>query len=247
VYGAGAGEYAAAAASGVLSWEQAIKLATRRGLVHEGLAPNAAQRSTVRQLKAELAAVDWLAPSVPFVSAALGRAFTLDEVPDETHFGRQLYHTPKASDGRAALLAEACETYLELGPTGGCDARAHVPAGTWLATLGDDGWQTLLDAVAALYTAGADIDWRAFDAPYPRRKLSLPAYPFERERHWLEFPDRSAAAQAVGANIERASSHPLISRMRIRSAASSSAAPQAQSEVAPAHDGALDHERNAGS
>lgn len=244
VYGAGAGEYAAAAASGVLSWEQAIKLATRRGLVHEGLTPNAVQRCTLRQLKSELAAVDWLAPSVPFVSAALGRAFTLDEVPDQTHFAQQLYHAPKPSDGRVALLAEGCETYLELGPSSSFDARAHAPAGAWLVTLGDDDWQTLLDAVAALYVAGAEVDWRAFDAPYARRKLSLPAYPFERERHWLEFRDRSGTAPEANVMVERASSHPLISRVRVRSTTPSSAAPL-QSDVAPIGDGP--RERDAGS
>jgi acyl transferase domain-containing protein len=244
VYGAGAGEYAAAAASGVLAWEQAIKLATRRGLVHEGLTPNAVRRCTVRQLKNELAAIDWLAPSVPFVSAALGRAFTLDEVPDETHFAQQLYQAPKPSDGRVALLAEGCDAYLELGPTSGFDARAHVPAGAWLVTLGDDDWQTLLDAAAALYVAGADIDWRAYDAPYARRKLSLPAYPFERERHWLEFRDAAPEANVM---VERASSHPLISRVRVRGTAPSGAAPPLQSDVAPASDALLERKRDASS
>jgi acyl transferase domain-containing protein/acyl carrier protein len=246
VYGAGAGEYAAAAASGVLPWEQAIKLAAHRGLVHEGLTPNAVQRCTVRQLKQELAAVDWLAPSVPFVSAALGRAFTLDEVPDEAHFAQQLYRAPKPSDGRVALLAEGCETYLEIGPVSTFDARAHVAPGTWLPTLGDDDWQTLLDAVAALYVAGADIDWRAFDAPYGHHKLSLPAYPFERERHWLEFRERSATTAEASVTLERASSHPLISRVRIRSSVPSGAVPRLQSDVVPGGDDLHEREHDAG-
>ena len=29
------------------------------------------------------------------------------------------------------------------------------------------------------------IDWAAFDAPYRRRKLVLPTYPFQRERYWV--------------------------------------------------------------
>jgi acyl transferase domain-containing protein len=230
VYGAGAGEYAAAAASGVLTWERAIKLATRRGVVQEGLAAHAVQRCTVRQFKAELGAVDWSAPALPFVSAALGRAFTPDSMPDSAHFAQHIYHTPRPADGRDALLAEQCDAYLEVGPAGTFDARAHVRPGAWHATLGDDDWQTLLESLAALYVVGADVDWRAFDAPYARRKVSLPAYPFQRERHWLDFPERASSGAASAEVIERPSSHPLISRVRIRTTTPSPAPPR-ESEV----------------
>jgi acyl transferase domain-containing protein len=42
-----------------------------------------------------------------------------------------------------------------------------------------------LDAVAALYAHGVDLDWAAFD-PHPRRRPELPTYPFQRRRCWLE-------------------------------------------------------------
>jgi acyl transferase domain-containing protein len=216
VYGAGAGEYAAAAASGVLSWEQAVVLAARRGLVLEGLSEGASRSVTVRQLKDELATIDYLTPGVPFVSASLGRAFEQSEVPDQTHFGRHIYHVPKPNDAREALLAEGCNAYLELGPARVFAPADRVASETSLPSLDApcDDWRSLLDTLAVLYTRGADIDWRAFDAPYRRRKLSLPTYPFQRQRHWLDFPDRNLepAAPVV---IERPSSHPLISRVRI--------------------------------
>jgi len=37
-----------------------------------------------------------------------------------------------------------------------------------------------LNAVAALYVRGAPIDWASFDGEYPRRRLQLPTYPFQR-------------------------------------------------------------------
>src|SRR5262249_18723388 len=161
--------------------------ATRRGRVLEGLVPGAAQSLTLRAFKADLAAVDYLAPRVPFVSASLGRAFTLDELPDDAHWVQQLYHETRAPDARAARLAEGCALHVELGASGGFDARAHVAPEAWLACAGDDPWRSLLDVVAALYAAGAAIDWRAFDAPYPRNKIALPTYPFQRQRYWLDF------------------------------------------------------------
>ena len=44
---------------------------------------------------------------------------------------------------------------------------------------------TLLESLGALYTQGHAIDWRALDAP-GARLISLPAYPWQRERFWHE-------------------------------------------------------------
>lgn len=43
----------------------------------------------------------------------------------------------------------------------------------------------LMLALARQYVLGSMLDLRAFDSPGPRRKLSLPAYPFQRQRHWF--------------------------------------------------------------
>ena len=64
---------------------------------------------------------------------------------------------------------------------------------------GQDVWTTLLDRLASLYVAGVEIDWIAFDAGYERRKVGLPTYPFERERYWVDLPER--AAEADGRNL----------------------------------------------
>ncbi len=213
VYGAGAGEYAAAAACGVITWQQALVLAARRGLWLEGLAPGAERTRSVRQLKAELAQIDYRAPSVPFVSASLGHAFTVDDIPGEAHWKSHLYHSPGPADAAAALLAEGCDLHLELAPPAPVAARPAPH--TWLRVLDEDGddWARCLDTLSLLHVRGAAIDWHAFDAPFGRRKLSLPTYPFERQRHWLDFPDRSVAKDDAVV-IEQPSSHPLFGRVR---------------------------------
>ncbi len=38
--------------------------------------------------------------------------------------------------------------------------------------------------IVSSYLSGADIDWTAFHADHPCRKVALPAYPFQRERYW---------------------------------------------------------------
>jgi len=61
-----------------------------------------------------------------------------------------------------------------------------------------DDWQTLLESLAQLSVRGIAIDWDTFYAPYSPRRVTLPNYPFQRQRCWLEgetiattLPDKS--------------------------------------------------------
>ncbi len=47
-------------------------------------------------------------------------------------------------------------------------------------------WKNILETLSQLYLHGISIDWKAFDKPYSRKKVSLPTYPFQRERYWAE-------------------------------------------------------------
>jgi len=46
--------------------------------------------------------------------------------------------------------------------------------------------KTLLNAVGRLWMAGVSVDWRGFHGTAVRKRVSLPAYPFDRARHWIE-------------------------------------------------------------
>ena len=58
----------------------------------------------------------------------------------------------------------------------------------WLPSLrqNQDDWQIILDSLGKLYIQGADINWAGFDEGYTRHKVSLPNYPFDRQRYWIE-------------------------------------------------------------
>ena len=49
-------------------------------------------------------------------------------------------------------------------------------------------------AVAQAYEAGLPIRFEGLFAGESRRRISLPGYPFQRERHWVEAPKRRRAA-----------------------------------------------------
>ena len=44
----------------------------------------------------------------------------------------------------------------------------------------------MLLTLGTLYVHGVGIDWAAFDRDYPRRKVALPTYPFQRQSYWVE-------------------------------------------------------------
>jgi acyl transferase domain-containing protein len=78
---------------------------------------------------------------------------------------------------------------------------------------GRDGWAGLLAALAELYAGGAEIDWAGFDRGYARRRVALPAYPFERGRYWHPA---AAPAERRGTGSAASVPHPFV-RERIRS------------------------------
>ncbi|MYK62308.1 MAG: SDR family NAD(P)-dependent oxidoreductase, partial [Chloroflexi bacterium] len=63
-----------------------------------------------------------------------------------------------------------------------------------------DGETSFVDAVADAYKAGLDISFEGLFAGESRRKVALPTYPFQRERHWVE----------QGKQRRAVSGHPLL-------------------------------------
>jgi acyl transferase domain-containing protein len=68
----------------------------------------------------------------------------------------------------------------------------------------EDGCGVLHEAMASLYVAGCDFDWASVVSP-PRAHVRLPAYPWQRQRHWIsaaaQWQDRPAVPD-VGAPAE---------------------------------------------
>ena len=154
-------------------------------------------------------------PRIPLLSNLTGRWLLPEEATDPGYWGRQLRGTVRFSDGLALLLAEPQRILLEVGPgdTLASLAREHparLPGQAVIASIrhprtrADDG-EVLGAAVARLWLAGGGIDWEAFGAAEERRRVSLPAYPFERQRYWVEpLPrERTAAEREAGRGRRR--------------------------------------------
>jgi SAM-dependent methyltransferase/NADP-dependent 3-hydroxy acid dehydrogenase YdfG/acyl carrier protein len=75
--------------------------------------------------------------------------------------------------------------------------RTVTEAGTqWLPSLrkGRGDWQQLSETLAALYEASFELDWRSIDGA-SGRVVSIPSYPFQRERYWIDGTEESGRSE----------------------------------------------------
>lgn len=135
--------------------------------------------------------VNFRPPSIPLVSNLTGAMFARGQSLDAAYWRHHARETVRFHQGIEVLLKAGVEVFLEVGPrpvlTGlgkRCDGASQA---TWLPSLtqGKDNWDTLLGSIQAAYQLGVDIDWKGFDNDYPRRRVSLPTYPFQRKRYWV--------------------------------------------------------------
>ncbi|MCM3746403.1 SDR family NAD(P)-dependent oxidoreductase [Paenibacillus pasadenensis] len=80
----------------------------------------------------------------------------------------------------------------------GNDAAAMTQQSTallrQLKTAGEQQGAELLQLIAELYTSGASLKWELIFQGSNARKISLPVYPFETKRSWLQIPELAPAA-----------------------------------------------------
>ena len=134
------------------------------------------------------------APRLPFVSNVTGDWITADEATSPEYWGRQLRCAVLFADGIKKLLEIPGLIFLEVGPgtTLSTFARqAGVASNAALSTLrhpreSHSDVEFLLRTVGNLWLEGVRVDWDGFHVNEIRHRLSLPTYPFERTRYWIE-------------------------------------------------------------
>jgi acyl transferase domain-containing protein len=149
-------------------------------------------------------------PRIPFLSNVTGTWITEEEATDPGYWARHLCQPVRFETAAAELLREPSRLFLEVGPgqSLGAFLKQHplcppAAAGLALPALrhayerqGD--LPFLLATLGRLWLAGAEVDWAGVQHRVPRRRVPLPTYPFERQRHWLAPAASSRpAAQAA--------------------------------------------------
>ncbi len=143
-----------------------------------------------------IAGVPRSAPQIPFVSNVTGAWITDAEAADPAYWADHLRGTVRFTEGVGTLLADPDLVLLEAGPgvTLAPFARQHpakTPAHEILSSL-DGGRAKLPEDGAFLACAGRLwLSGVSVSSAAAGRRVSLPTYPFERTRHWVEPPRRA--------------------------------------------------------
>jgi malonyl CoA-acyl carrier protein transacylase len=168
----------------------------------------------LQPLEGVLRTVQFSEPAIEFVSTLTGRVTVPGELVDPAYWVRHVRETVRFASAIDALWARGCRTFVEIGPSAtlvGLGRRCQPSEeGAWLATLhhGKGDWTQIADTLAAIFARGGAVDWQAWDAPYSRSRVTLPTYPFQRERYWTPpRPQLHAAVLPAGATTEPAVWH----------------------------------------
>jgi acyl transferase domain-containing protein len=137
-------------------------------------------------------------PRIPYLSNLTGTWMTTAEATEPEYWVRHLLEPVRFADGIAALWREPDRILLEVGPgrTLGSFAARQPAEGAAaervvLASLRQEhdrqsDEEVLQKTLGRLWLAGVEIDWLGVHAGERRRRVPLPAYPFERRRFWIE-------------------------------------------------------------
>ena len=167
--------------------------------------------------------VQYSPPQLPLFSSMRLEMVRPNNLLDATYWRHNLRNTVRFSGAIAKLYEQGYRVFVEMGPSPILVRMGSqcvpVGEGTWLPSLREDrdDWQQLLETLGQLYVNGVDVNWLGFYRNRRARKVTLPTYPFQRERHWVDSPPCSQSHTGGVAVQATATGHPLLG-FRLRSA-----------------------------
>ncbi|MCY4640538.1 MAG: SDR family NAD(P)-dependent oxidoreductase [Chloroflexi bacterium] len=162
-------------------------------------------------LEAALGELAISSPAVELISSMTGRVVEAGARLDGAYWRRQARQPVAFRDCIATLADGGVDVVVEIGPQAVLAPMVAMgwPGGAEPATIaslrgpgeaeetGDSGF---VEAVAQAFEAGLALSFEGLFAGERRRRVSLPGYPFQRHRYWVESPRRRRLA----------SGHPLL-------------------------------------
>lgn len=156
------------------------------------------------------------AAQTPLLSNLTGTWMTPEQVADPASWARQISSTIRFADELDVVLGDPGRILVEVGPggslTGSAMRHPKWSAGHRSVRLmrhpiqNADDRDTFLRALGELWSAGVDVDWTPLRREQPRI-VSLPGYPFARQKHWID-PKPTVWAQPAAAATNGAASAP---------------------------------------
>ena len=158
--------------------------------------------------------LEYAVPRVALISSVTGRPVTRNEMIDPQYWRRQVSQPVRFRQALETIASQGHRVFVEIGPGTALaglgrqcfngDDRLWIPS----IKKGRGEWQQILEGLERLYVHGAEVNWAGFDAPYGRRRIAMPTYPFERQRYWIETNPAKKPARVAGSS----KGHPLLGR-----------------------------------
>ena len=167
-------------------------------------------------LQASLDRVTVQPPRMTVVSNLTGQAVEDDQLLDGAYWRRHAREPVAFASGARTLADLGVDLILEIGPRSVLAPMAasawpeSAPAPVVLSSIrpapadAPPGTGSFAEAVAAAYQAGLPIRFEGLFPGETRRRISVPGYPFQRERYWLRAPKQRRSAEG----------HPLLGLRR---------------------------------
>lgn len=171
------------------------------------------------ELVAGLSAIIPRAGSTPMVSTVTGEPCA-DAQLDAAYWGTHLRQPVLFSTALAQLIDSGHAMFVEisphpiLAPTFTPEVKRRHPDGIAIASMrrNRSDRDVLLEALGAVYAHGGDIDWHALSGTRGHL-VSMPTYPFQRQRYWLPNTDASFSTSTA---MNHASKRTDFARMQTR-------------------------------
>ncbi|MCY3876700.1 MAG: hypothetical protein OXF88_20715 [Rhodobacteraceae bacterium] len=200
----------------MLSLEQGLLLAVARDALTQTESGSANATVVEAGLQAALAGIEFRPPSITLVNGVTGRAIEFDEL-IETACGLRCVREPAECVRRCVrtVAEKGVDVVVEIGREGSVgpmvasawpesatateqEAGNGVREPVVLPGPGQAGEESspangatgFVRAVARAYEAGLPVSFRGLYAGETRRRISVPGYPFEPWRYWIEMPKR---------------------------------------------------------
>jgi malonyl CoA-acyl carrier protein transacylase len=150
--------------------------------------------------------VNYQKPTLRLISNVTGKQAQNNEAQNAAYWRNHIRQAVRFADSIDTLLEDNFTYFVEIGPSPTLLNMARRIPGTEnvakAASLHRDqeDWTQLMTAVGTLYEAGLSPDWAAFNPKPAHSNLTLPTYPFQHKRYWVEPTYQTmlpASAQAI--------------------------------------------------
>ena len=143
------------------------------------------------ELERGVAGVRFEPPRIRFVSTVTGAPAGVAELGQPGYWTRQARQAVLFADALRSLEVLKPDLCIEVGPHPTLSPLMRVtlgeaaPPSLAASRKGVDDWSQMQRLLARLFLEGVDVDWHAVQAGAQIRRVPLPTYRFQRERHWL--------------------------------------------------------------